>query len=241
MAKNIRRTPPPPPIPEDFPPETVDPFAASAAVSETVRPDTPEAPAETEALPTGADKSRRHTRRTATASPSDTALTPDMTAAAAAEDKPRLTIHFHPSPRTRFLGGCFALFAGVFLFAVCLSYLFCWWKDYDILSRLRFAELWQPDAPSLNVVGNKMGGFLAYSLMQKGFGLASLLFPCALVLFGLQWLGFRQFPWRRLFFHGVSILLLASLLLGSLPFLQSNRLSILGGEVGFQLSLYLKT
>ncbi|MDE5704118.1 MAG: hypothetical protein K2H70_04760, partial [Bacteroidales bacterium] len=53
-------------------------------------------------------------------------------------------------------------------------------------------------------------------------------------------MGFRQFPWRRLFFHGVSILLLASLLLGSLPFLQSNRLSILGGEVGFQLSLYLK-
>lgn len=140
----------------------------------------------------------------------------------------------------RFLGGWFALLTGFFLCAACVSYLFCWWIDYDVLSGLRFAELWQPNAPQLKVVGNKLGGFFAYSFMQKGFGLAGLLLPIALVLFGTQCLGFRQYRWQRLFFHGVSILLLCSLLLGSLPFLQETRFAILGGEVGFQVSTYLK-
>lgn len=207
MAKNIRRTPPPPPVlptPEDFPPEAVDPFPLAE----------PTPPAEKE--PEAEKKRVSHAKRQV------------------------FRKSFQASARTRFLGGWFALLTGVFLCAACVSYLFCWWIDYDVLSGLRFAELWQADAPQLKVVGNKLGGFFAYSFMQKGFGLAGLLLPVALILFGIQCLGFRQYRWQRLFFHGVSLLLLSSLLLGSLPFLQETRFAILGGEVGFQVSTYLK-
>ncbi|MDE5559456.1 MAG: DNA translocase FtsK 4TM domain-containing protein, partial [Bacteroidales bacterium] len=212
MAKNLRRTPPPTPVPappEDFPAATVDPFP----IEETPAPEADSVEATEEAAP---DK-----RRT---TPKPSRQLPD----------------FQPSPRTRFLGGWFSLLAGILLGAACISYLFCWWIDYDVLSRFRFSELWLPDAPELKVVGGKLGGFFAYSFMQKGFGLAGLLFPVALILFGIQCLGFRHYRWRRLFFRGVSILLLCSLFLGSLPFLQANRFAILGGNVGFQVSTYLK-
>ena len=215
MAKNIRRTPPPasvPPTPEDFPAVTADPF-----------------PITEDASPTKDVEKEDSSISKSTGKPEG--KTPSA---------PQVPFRFHPSARTRFLGGWFSLLAGVLLGAACLSYLFCWWIDYDVLSRFRFSELWLPEAPELKVVGGKLGGFFAYSFMQKGFGLAGLLFPIALVLFGIQCLGFRQFRWRRLFFRGVSILLLCALFLGSLPFLQGNRFAILGGSVGFQVSTYLK-
>ena len=218
MAKNIRRTPSPPPVPpapEDFPAATVDPFPLPEAAQEAVT----ESPI-VEKRPASAKKRGDKT-----------------------VDRPQqvqIAFRFQPSARTRFLGGWFALLTGLFLCAACISYLFCWWIDYDVLSGFRFAELWRPDAPELKVVGNKLGGFFAYSFIHKGFGLAGLLFPIVLTLFGLQCLGLRQYRWQRLRFHGVSILLLSSLLLGSLPFLQGNRFAVLGGEVGFQVSTYLK-
>ncbi|MDE7149853.1 MAG: DNA translocase FtsK 4TM domain-containing protein, partial [Bacteroidales bacterium] len=216
MAKNLRRTPPPvPPMPEDFPTTASDPFPLPEATDLTN------------------DESAASDNRTATRPKSVSRPNAQPLSASTA-------FRFQPSDRMRFLGGWFALLTGLFLCAACISYLFCWWIDYDILSRFRFAELWRPDAPELKVVGNKLGGFFAYSFMHKGFGLAGLLFPIAAVLFGLQCLGLRRYPWRRLFFRGISILLLCSLLLGSLPFLQNNRFAILGGEVGFQVSTYLK-
>ncbi len=219
MAKNIRRTPPPtpvPPTPEDFPAATADPFPLP-------EPDT----AATEEI---ADDAAADQKPIASKKQSE----PE------APQAPQVSFRVQPSARTRFLSGWFSLLAGILLGAACISYLFCWWIDYDVLSRFRFSELWLPESPELKVVGGKLGGFFAYSFMQKGFGLAGLLFPVTLILFGIQCLGFRHYRWRRLFFRGVSILLLCSLFLGSLPFLQANRFAILGGNVGFQVSTYLK-
>lgn len=232
MAKNTRRTPPSPP-PADFPP-VADPFPLSGGEQETASD--VEEDDRTEDASDVETKGARSKTGSKTASGSDSAEETETSDEAGSGSAAETA----PLDRARFFGGWFASLFGLFLCAACASYLFCWWNDYDVLSRLRFSDLWRSDTPELNVIGNKLGGFFAYAFLHKGFGVAGLLFPVALVMLGLQCLNLRHFRWKKFFWGSVFALMLSSTLLGSLPFLQANRFAVLGGEVGFFTAGYLK-
>lgn len=232
MAKNTRRTPPSPP-PADFPP-VADPFPLSENEQETDSEVEEDDRAEDASeVGTKSVRSKPVAKATSGSDSAEETEASDEAGSGSAEESA-------PLDRARFFGGWFATLFGLFLCAACASYLFCWWKDYDVLSRLRFSDLWRSDAPELDVIGNKLGGFFAYAFLHKGFGVAGLLFPVALVMLGLQCLNLRHFRWKKFFWGSVFALMLSSTLLGSLPFLQANRFAVLGGEVGFFTAGYLK-
>ncbi|MDE6630560.1 MAG: DNA translocase FtsK, partial [Bacteroidales bacterium] len=86
--------------------------------------------------------------------------------------------------------------------------------------------------------GGKLGAYVADILVNRGFGLASLLIPVVLFLWGLQVLRIRKFRLFKIFFQIVFSLLWISTLFGT--FFKSGNLYVLGGNVGMHTSLYLR-
>lgn len=144
-------------------------------------------------------------------------------------------------PQTHFLVGVAMLLCGTFFLIAFISYLFSWWIDYDVLCQFKISDLLKADKSALNVFGGKIGGYASYFFMQQGFGVAAILIPVGVFLSGLHMLGIKHFSLFKLFIKGVFFLLFTSILLGSIPFFYDNMFSILGGEVGYQTALYLKS
>ena len=143
-----------------------------------------------------------------------------------------------PTEKPRRILGFFFLFAGFFLLVSLLSHFLYWWVDYDAVQQTQNGGLWADNGLSVRNFGGKLGAYIADGLVNKGFGLATLLIPVVVFLLGLQILRIRKFRLFKIFFQTVFGLLWISALFGT--FFKSGDLYVLGGNVGLHTSLYLK-
>lgn len=143
-----------------------------------------------------------------------------------------------PTEKPRRVFGFFFLAAGFFLLVSLLSHFLYWWVDYDAVQQTQNGGLWVDNGLSVRNFGGKLGAYVASILVNKGFGIASLLIPVVVFLWGLQILRVRKFRQFKIFFQLVFGLLWISTLLGT--FFKSGDLYVLGGNVGMHTSLYLK-
>ena len=143
-----------------------------------------------------------------------------------------------PSEKPRRIAGFFCLFVGLFFALSFVSHLFVWWKDYDSIRQLF------TDGPFLNTEtelhnrGGRLGAWLAFFFINRGFGIASLLLPFVLIALSMQLLNLKKFHWLGLSLRSLFFLVWISLLTGSL--FKSGGLYIIGGSAGFHGSLYLQ-
>ncbi len=143
-----------------------------------------------------------------------------------------------PAEKPRRIVGFFFLSAGLFLLVSLLSHFLYWWVDYDKVQQALNGGLWEDNGWSVRNFGGILGAYTAYALVNKGFGVASLLIPVVVFLMGLQILRIRKFRWFKIFFQTLFGLLWISTLLGT--FFKSGDLYVLGGSVGMHTSLYLR-
>lgn len=139
----------------------------------------------------------------------------------------------------------------LFAFFICLcgivilfsfgSFVFSWWVDYDIFRTTSIREILSNKQLEIKNWGGKLGGYLSYFFIYRAFGVSAILIPISIILLGIYKLGVLNVRWKKLAFYSFFAVVFSCLFFGSIPFLQNNRFSILGGEMGYEVSLYLKS
>lgn len=143
-----------------------------------------------------------------------------------------------PSDKTRRITGFLCLFAGLFCAIAFISHLLVWWKDYDkLLPMLADGPFRNADLQLYNR-GGSLGAWLAFQFINRGFGIASLLFPFLLIALSLQLLNLKKFNWLGMSLRSLFFLVWVSILSGCL--FRSGRACIIGGSAGFHASRYME-
>ena len=135
--------------------------------------------------------------------------------------------------------GLIFLLSSVFMGFAFGSFIFSWEYDQDIAKGLSWDVFLQNDPDAAENILGKLGAWVAYAVMYKGFGLASFAFVLIAALVGIKLLTDTTplpiFKTIRYSFFGVIWL---SLTLG---FIFTDVWQILGGAFGHFGFLYLKT
>lgn len=153
-------------------------------------------------------------------------------------DKLKKIVSELPTQKTRRMAGFLCLFAGVFFALAFISHFFYWWMDYDVVQQMRSGSIWTDSGWHVRNLGGRLGAYLADVFINKGFGIASFLFPLLLFLIGLQWLNLRKYAWIKLVFRSLFGLLWISVLLGW--FCGNGRFYVFGGNAGIFAGNYLR-
>ncbi len=143
-----------------------------------------------------------------------------------------------PSDKPRRITGFLCLFVGLFLALSFISHLFVWWKDYDGIQQLLTDGPFRDSGLELYNRGGRLGAWLAFFFINRGFGIASLLVPFMMIAVSLQLLNLKKFHWLGLLLRSCFFLIWVSLFTGAL--FTSGRLYIVGGSAGLHGSLYLQ-
>lgn len=136
-----------------------------------------------------------------------------------------------------YLFGVTLLFFSFFLLVSFTSHLFVWYRDFDKLSLLSPLSVFTDTHIAVDNITGRMGAFISFFFINRGFGIASFLFVSFLSLVGFRLLNLRSRPLLKAFFYHSFFLVWLSLLLGSI--FRTSYLSILGGAFGYELSTYL--
>lgn len=142
-----------------------------------------------------------------------------------------------PVEKPRRVCGFLCLFASLFLFVSILSHFFFWWIDFDVVQQMQTGNLWSGSDYQVRNFGGRLGAYVAFALVNKGFGIAAFIIPTLLFMAGMQILKLRKFHWLKIFFQSVFGLLWISVLFGSLFKGGSNY--VIGGSAGLYASRYL--
>ncbi|MDE5575356.1 MAG: DNA translocase FtsK 4TM domain-containing protein, partial [Bacteroidales bacterium] len=153
-------------------------------------------------------------------------------------DKIKKIVSELPTQKTRRMAGFLCLFAGVFFALAFISHFFYWWMDYDVVQQMRSGSIWADSGWHVRNLGGRLGAYLADVFINKGFGIASFLFPLILLLIGLQLLNLRKYAWIKLIFRSLFGLLWISVLLGW--FCGTGRFYVFGGHAGIFAGNYLR-
>ena len=143
----------------------------------------------------------------------------------------------HRDGRYSFIVGLFLLFFAAYLLLAIISYFFTWQAD----SSFEWQTVFSSSSISVENWTGKVGAFLANGLVNKGFGISSILVPVILVVIGLRILKFRPVPFRKTLQSLIIGMFLSSIILGFL-FGEANGIlgSGLGGEHGFYVSEWIQ-
>lgn len=137
------------------------------------------------------------------------------------------------SERSKRSIGFFLIILSFYLLIAFVSYLFHWKPD-DSLSP-SFAEIFSDK--SVNNLGGRLGHALGYIAIKQGFGIASLMIPPLLFVWGVRVsTGIQILPLARTARHILAGLLWISFALAFL--LSAGDYAILGGNTGNQLKLW---
>jgi DNA segregation ATPase FtsK/SpoIIIE, S-DNA-T family len=143
----------------------------------------------------------------------------------------------HDERLYKILGLAFALSASFMLVAF-TSFLFNWEKDQSLVENLSWDMFNQIDADAANNLLGKIGAWVSYECIYKGFGVASFSFVLISVAIAIKLLtSFEPIRILKSLKYSFFILIWTSLVLG---FVFTDNMQILGGAFGHFGFLYLK-
>ena len=138
----------------------------------------------------------------------------------------------------RAMGVVFVLFA-LYLFIACLSFLFTWQADQSLVQNLSWYMFTQIDPEIAENILGKLGAWLGYVFVYRGFGISSFAFSIIFLSLGIYLVAKHQpipiVKTLRYSFFGVVWVSL------SMGFLLGEVNPVLGGSFGYFGYLYLKT
>lgn len=138
--------------------------------------------------------------------------------------------------RTRKIVGTISILVSIFLFIAFISYFFTWQKDQNEVSR-GIPVLFDSGAKVNNLLG-RLGAYLSYIFIHKGFGIAALLICTFFFVVGVNLLFSRKVfsISRNLKYVTVGLLVLSV----SLAFIFQGSTFFFGGAVGKMISEWME-
>jgi DNA segregation ATPase FtsK/SpoIIIE, S-DNA-T family len=139
--------------------------------------------------------------------------------------------------RTWKITGAVFLLVSIFLFIAFISYFFTWKEDQDKVFRGGISILGDTDTNVSNLLG-RLGAYLSYVFINKGFGIAALLICTFFFVVGVNLLFNRMVfsIWRNLKYVTIGLLVLSV----SMAFVFGSMEFSFGGAVGSLISNWLK-
>jgi S-DNA-T family DNA segregation ATPase FtsK/SpoIIIE len=137
--------------------------------------------------------------------------------------------------------GSFLILFSVYLLIAFTSYILNWftWGSDDLFRHIPFGRLLFDNTLEVHNWAGRMGAALSEKSIKEGFGIASYLFIVILLVWGVRLLlKHSMMHSGRAFTHSLIMMVWLSISLGFL--LKGTSLSILGGAVGFEGSLWLE-
>lgn len=140
--------------------------------------------------------------------------------------------------RTWKIAGTILVLIAVFLVIAFVSYFFTWKEDQSQVSPSASSFLFDDNIKVANLLG-RLGAFIAYFFIYKGFGVASLLIATFFFIAGVNLLFNKKVfsIWRNLRYVLVGLLVISV----SMAFVFSNAVFSYGGEVGKMISSWMKS
>ncbi|MCU0442246.1 MAG: DNA translocase FtsK [Bacteroidia bacterium] len=137
----------------------------------------------------------------------------------------------------KIIGLGFTLFA-IYLLIACVSFLATWQSDQSLVLNLGWDMFLQTDPDAAENLLGKIGAWVGYSFVYKGFGIASVLFSVCALAIGLRLLTqLEPIPIGKTIRYSVFGIVWLSLVFG---FVFTDVWQILGGTFGHYGFLYLK-
>lgn len=97
-------------------------------------------------------------------------------------------LNFLKSERTHFLVGVVVAFIGLYVFLGMVSFFFTGGADQSKIANKAFSEIIKNDAPLIDNWTGTLGAFVAEGMINKWFGIFSILAPVFVTLMGLKWM-----------------------------------------------------
>lgn len=137
----------------------------------------------------------------------------------------------------KIVGLGFTLFA-IYLLIACISFLATWESDQSLVLNLGWDMFLQTDPDAAENLLGKIGAWVGYSFVYKGFGIASVLFSVCALAIGLRLLTqLEPIPIGKTIRYSIFGIVWLSLVFG---FVFTDVWQILGGTFGHYGFLYLK-
>ncbi len=155
--------------------------------------------------------------------------------------KKRVTVSFFKDERFKFILGVLILIISAYLLVAFISFLFYGAADQSKLD-LKWSELvFNSDVKVQNKAG-KTGAYLAETIINKGFGIASFLFVYLMILVGIKTLGRKVSHLKKSFWLSLISIAWFSVTLGFL-FMKNDAgtYTYLGGQYGFIIGIWLSS
>lgn len=134
------------------------------------------------------------------------------------------------SQQRRLIFGGFLVLLALFLIFAFTSFFFSWQADQSL-----WADLTNPEEIADNL-GSKIGAYLSYLLMYKGFGIATFIAVWLIFLSGLKYLFNIKIALLNRWYWGTLLMVLLATFLG---FLQGKS-TILSGVSGYEVNHFLQ-
>ena len=153
---------------------------------------------------------------------------------------PSFSIGFLADPRTKTVSGLFLLLLSVYLFIAITSYFVTWFSGSadDNLSQIPFQQITLDNSLQVQNWTGRLGAVLSHLFVKQWFGVAAYLFAFNFFLIGFRWLtSVSLWSVAKSLKYSFFGLVWLSLTLGFL--FSGDKISILGGIFGFELSQFL--
>jgi DNA segregation ATPase FtsK/SpoIIIE, S-DNA-T family len=155
--------------------------------------------------------------------------------------KAKSPIKFFQNEKMHRILGSFFILLSAYLLIAFTSYFLNWftWGTDDLFRHIHFSRLLFDNTLEVHNWAGRMGAALSEKAIKEGFGVASYLIAIILLVWGVRLLLKHSLIHSgRVFTHSIIMMVWLSVSLGFI--LKGTSLSILGGTVGFQGSLWLE-
>lgn len=139
------------------------------------------------------------------------------------------------------ISGSFFILLALYLLIAFTSYFLNWftWGSDDLFRSIPFKRLLFDNSLEVHNWAGRMGAAFSVIAIKEGFGISSFLIILILLVWGIRLLlNHSLFHSRRVFTYSILIMVWLSVSLGFV--LKGTPLSIMGGTVGYQGSLWLE-
>lgn len=136
--------------------------------------------------------------------------------------------------------GAFSIILSLYLLLAFISYFINWfsWSSDDIFNNLSISQVLFDQSIEVNNWTGRLGAALSQIFIKNWFGLPSFLFTVFLFVLGFNWmLKLKLLPIWKMLGNGIFFMVWLSLALGY--FFTGDKISILGGVFGFELSSFM--